>query len=213
MKARREISFVQLGQSFVKFSRNGCHNNVDARTQLSEKPGQVFVTAGFGKLRKLSLAEERNFPAGLLHAYKLNCYNLTNADSACKIKEAAKGMRIMILSCQNISKTFNDIHILKDVSFHMEDHDRTAIVGINGAGKTTLLRIIVGEQTADTGIVALTKGKTWGYLAQNQAVNSENTIYDELLSVKADIIALEQQILRIDQTGFPSRFPRQADGM
>lgn len=103
-------------------------------------------------------------------------------------------MRIMILSCQNISKAFNDIPILKDVSFHMEDHDRTAIVGINGAGKTTLLRIIVGEQTADTGIVALTKGKTLGYLAQNQAVNSENTIYDELLSVKADIIALERQI-------------------
>ena len=100
----------------------------------------------------------------------------------------------MILSCQNISKSFNEISVLKDVSFHMEDHDRTAIVGINGAGKTTLLRIIVGEQSADTGIVTLSKGKTLGYLAQNQAVNSENTIYDELLSVKADIIALEQQI-------------------
>lgn len=100
----------------------------------------------------------------------------------------------MILSCQNISKSYNDIPILKDVSFHMEDHDRTAIVGINGAGKTTLLRIIIGEQTADIGIVALTKGRTMGYLAQNQAVNSENTIYDELLSVKSDIIALERQI-------------------
>lgn len=100
----------------------------------------------------------------------------------------------MILSCQNISKAFNEVSILKDVSFHMEDHDRTAIVGINGAGKTTLLRIIVGEQPADTGIVTLAKGRTLGYLAQNQAVNSENTIYDELLFVKADIISLEQQI-------------------
>lgn len=100
----------------------------------------------------------------------------------------------MILSCQNISKAFNEKSILSDVSFHIEDHDKAAIVGINGAGKTTLLRIIVGHQSADTGIVTLAKGKTCGYLAQNQNVNSENTLFDELLSVKADVIALEQQI-------------------
>ena len=100
----------------------------------------------------------------------------------------------MILSCQNISKAFNEKSILKDVSFHIEDYDKAAIVGINGAGKTTLLRIIVGEMTADEGLVTLSKGKTLGYLAQNQAVNSDNTIYDELLSVKADIVHLEKQI-------------------
>ena len=100
----------------------------------------------------------------------------------------------MILSCQNISKAFNEKSILKDVSFHIEEYDKAAIVGINGAGKTTLLRIIVGEMTADEGLVTLSKGKTLGYLAQNQAVNSDNTIYDELLSVKADIIHLEKQI-------------------
>lgn len=100
----------------------------------------------------------------------------------------------MILSCQNIVKAFNEKSILCNASFHMEDYDKAAIVGINGAGKTTLLRIIIGELSADEGIVTLAKGKTLGYLAQNQAVNSENTIYDELLSVKADIIALETQI-------------------
>ncbi len=100
----------------------------------------------------------------------------------------------MILSCQNISKAFNEKSILRDVSFHIEDHDKAAIVGINGAGKTTLLRIIIGEMPADSGIVTLAKGKTLGYLAQNQNVSSENTIYDELLSVKADVIALEKQI-------------------
>ncbi len=100
----------------------------------------------------------------------------------------------MILSCQNISKAFNEKSILRDVSFHIEDHDKVAIVGINGAGKTTLLRIIIGEMPADSGIVTLAKGKTLGYLAQNQNVSSENTIYDELLSVKADVIALEKQI-------------------
>ena len=100
----------------------------------------------------------------------------------------------MILSCQNISKSFNEKTILKDVSFHIEDYDKAAIVGINGAGKTTLLRIIIGEESMDTGIVTLAKGKTLGYLAQNQNVNSENTIYDELLSVKEDVIVLEKQI-------------------
>lgn len=104
----------------------------------------------------------------------------------------------MILSCQNISKAFNDEPVLCNVSFHIEDHEKAAIVGINGAGKTTLLRIIVGEQPADTGIVTLSKGKTLGYLAQNQDVDSENTIYDELLSVKADVIAMEQKIRQME---------------
>lgn len=100
----------------------------------------------------------------------------------------------MILSCQNISKAFNEVPVLANVSFHIEDYDKAAIVGINGAGKTTLLRIIVGEQSADDGIVTLAKGKTLGYLAQNQDLSSENTIYDELLSVKADVIAMEEKI-------------------
>lgn len=100
----------------------------------------------------------------------------------------------MILSCQNICKAFNEEPVLTNVSFHIEDYDKAAIVGINGAGKTTLLRIIVGEQSADEGIVTLAKGKTMGYLAQNQDINSEHTIYDELLSVKADVIAMEERI-------------------
>lgn len=104
----------------------------------------------------------------------------------------------MILSCQNISKAFNEEPVLCNVSFHIEDYDKAAIVGINGAGKTTLLRIIVGEQSADEGIVTLAKGKTFGYLAQNQDVNSENTIYDELLAAKADVIAMEQKIREME---------------
>lgn len=104
----------------------------------------------------------------------------------------------MILSCQNISKAFNDEPVLCNVSFHMEDYDKAAIVGINGAGKTTLLRIIVGEQSADEGIITLAKGKSLGYLAQNQNIDSENTIYEELLSVKAEVISMEQQIREME---------------
>ncbi len=100
----------------------------------------------------------------------------------------------MILSCQNIGKSFIENTVLSNVSFHIEDYEKAAIVGINGAGKTTLLRIIVGEMSADEGLVTLSKGKTLGYLAQNAGLNSDNTIYDELLSVKNDLIVLERQI-------------------
>lgn len=100
----------------------------------------------------------------------------------------------MILSCQNISKAFVENQVLKNVFFHIEDHEKAAIVGINGAGKTTLLRIIVGEMTPDDGQVVLAKDKTLGYLAQNSTVDTSHTIYEELLSVKADLLRLEEKI-------------------
>lgn len=100
----------------------------------------------------------------------------------------------MILSCQNISKAFIENTVLQNISFHIEDYEKAALVGINGAGKTTLLRIIVGELSADTGLVTLSKDKTLGYLAQNGAVDTANTIYEELLSVKKELIDLEHQM-------------------
>ena len=74
----------------------------------------------------------------------------------------------MILACQNINKAFGTDVILKNASFHMEDREKSAGVGINGAGKSTLLKIIIGEMEADSGEVVLAKGKTIGYLAQHQ---------------------------------------------
>ena len=100
----------------------------------------------------------------------------------------------MILSCQNISKAFVEKEVLRNVSFHIEEYEKAAIVGINGAGKTTLLRIIVGEMAPDEGLVTFAKDKTFGYLAQNAAVNTDNTIYEELLSVKQDLIDIEHKM-------------------
>ena len=99
----------------------------------------------------------------------------------------------MILACQNIQKSFGTDVILKNASFHIEDREKAAIVGINGAGKSTLLKIIVHQMDADGGEVILSKGKTLGYLAQHDAVSSENTIYEELLSVKQDILDMEKK--------------------
>ncbi len=104
----------------------------------------------------------------------------------------------MILSVSNIHKAFHEVPVLKNVSFHIEDYDKAAIVGINGAGKTTLLRIIMGELDADEGIVTISKDKTIGYLSQHEAVSGENTIYEELLSVKQEIIEMEQKMHTVE---------------
>lgn len=100
----------------------------------------------------------------------------------------------MILSCQNISKSFHEIPVLKNISFHIEDMEKAAVVGINGAGKTTLLRIIVGKLSADEGQVVLSRDKTFGYLSQNAAVDGSRTIYEELLSVKQHLIDTEEKM-------------------
>lgn len=104
----------------------------------------------------------------------------------------------MILSCQNIVKSFGTDVIIKGGSFHIEENEKAAIVGINGAGKTTLLRIIAGEASPDSGTVTLAKGSTLGYLKQHQDVSSTASIYDELLSVKEDLLQMERRLREIE---------------
>ena len=100
----------------------------------------------------------------------------------------------MILDIQNINKSFNDNPILSNISFHLEDYDKCALIGINGAGKTTLLKIITGEYEPDSGVVSIAKDKTIGYLSQEATVNSDNTIYDELLLSKKNLVDMEQKL-------------------
>ncbi len=104
----------------------------------------------------------------------------------------------MILACQNINKAFGTNVILKDASFHIEEKEKAAIVGINGAGKSTLLKIIMKQIQADSGEVILAKDRTIGYLAQHEAVSSGNSIYEELLEVKQDIFELERHIRTLE---------------
>lgn len=104
----------------------------------------------------------------------------------------------MILACNNISKAFGTNQILKSISFHVNDKEKVAIVGINGAGKSTLLKIIMKEMPADDGEVILSKGSTIGYLAQHQNLSSDSTIYDEMLTVKQDVIDLDTNIRALE---------------
>lgn len=106
----------------------------------------------------------------------------------------------MILSCQNLSKTFVDHPILKQASFQLEEHEKAAIVGVNGAGKTTLLKMIIGQLPADEGLITFAKDKTFGYLAQQSDLSSSHTIYEELLSVKQDLVSMEQQLRDLEES-------------
>ena len=104
----------------------------------------------------------------------------------------------MILSCSNICKSFGENDILKQVSFHIEDHEKAAIVGINGAGKSTLLKVLIGKLAADDGVVTWAKGASIGYLAQHQDLVGAETIYDALLEVKKPVIQMEARIRSLE---------------
>ena len=104
----------------------------------------------------------------------------------------------MILSCSNISKAFGRTEIIRHASFHIEDHEKAAIVGINGAGNSTLLKIIIGELAAEEGDVVISRGKTLGYLAQHQELSGERTVFDEVLEVKRPLIEMEARIRKLE---------------
>ncbi|MBS6560174.1 MAG: ABC-F family ATP-binding cassette domain-containing protein, partial [Clostridiales bacterium] len=98
----------------------------------------------------------------------------------------------MVLACQNVSKSFGTEEILKQVSFHIEDREKAAIVGINGAGKSTLLKIIMGEMSADDGQVTFAKNSSLGYIYQQPERSSINNIFYEMLEVKKDFIVTDK---------------------
>ena len=105
----------------------------------------------------------------------------------------------MILSCQSICKSFGEMVILQDASFHIEEREKAAPIGNNGAGKTTLLRIIMEEISADSGQVVIAKDKKIGYLAQYQDIHGHHTIYEELMTTKQYILDMEDKIRSLEQ--------------
>lgn len=100
----------------------------------------------------------------------------------------------MIISCSNIKKTFIDREILKNISFHIEDHEKVALIGNNGVGKTTLFKILTKELEPDEGTITSTKDCTIGYLKQHMELDSTATVYEELLHVFDEVIALEEKL-------------------
>jgi ATP-binding cassette subfamily F protein 3 len=104
----------------------------------------------------------------------------------------------MILSCQNISKSFAEADVLREISFHLEEQEKAALIGINGAGKSTLLKIITGEMSPDSGQVILARGKTLGYLAQHQEISGSRSIYEEVLEAKQGVLDMEKEMRSLE---------------
>ena len=100
----------------------------------------------------------------------------------------------MILQCSHIDKSFVDETVLSDISFHINEQEKAAIVGVNGSGKSTLIKIIMGQLSADSGDIILSKDTTVGYLAQNQEYASDRTILEEMQDAKPEVGILERKI-------------------
>jgi ATPase components of ABC transporters with duplicated ATPase domains len=105
---------------------------------------------------------------------------------------------MIVLSCKNISKSYGINTILKDITFSINEGDKVGIIGSNGEGKTTLFKILSKEITQDDGEIFIDRNKSLGYLAQHLALESTNTIYDEMLLVFEDLINLEKKILDLE---------------
>ena len=100
----------------------------------------------------------------------------------------------MILNVANVSKAYDGKDVLREVSFHIEEREKAALVGVNGAGKSTLLKIIMNLEDADAGSTVLSKDSRIGYLAQHQEISGDCTIYEQLLSVKKELLELSRKI-------------------
>lgn len=114
----------------------------------------------------------------------------------------------MLLSCTNISYSYITENTLKDINFHLNEGEQTAIVGVNGAGKTTLFRILTGQLTPDTGQIFTKSGISIGYLSQHGDFQSHKTIYQELYQSDQDILKLKAILhdyeARLNNTSNPS---------
>ena len=101
---------------------------------------------------------------------------------------------MIVLSCNNLNKSFGIDSILENVNFTVNEYDKIGIIGVNGTGKTTLFKIISGIYGYDSGDIYTSKDCEIGYLEQNTNFHSENTILEEVLEVFKDVIDMEKYL-------------------
>ena len=119
----------------------------------------------------------------------------------------------MVLSLQNIGKSFGETVVLQGINATVEQGERIGIVGENGAGKTTLLKILCGEYQPDEGEVQLTRGVTLGYLEQNSKLDPAQDVYGEMRNAFAPVLdAMNRMQLLEKKLEKGSRRPGTAGG-
>lgn len=106
---------------------------------------------------------------------------------------------MIILSCKDIKKSYGIDVIIENISFTVQENDKVGIVGVNGAGKSTLFKIITGRLEKDEGDLFIGKNIRIGYMSQDFNFESDNTIWDEMLTVFGPLIELEKSIADMEQ--------------
>lgn len=106
---------------------------------------------------------------------------------------------MIVLNCNNVDFSYGVETILNNVSFSLKENDKVGLVGVNGAGKSTLFKLIIGELQQENGEIFISKDINVGYLKQNSALNSENTLWDELRDVFRDLVEMEKSIARLEK--------------
>lgn len=105
---------------------------------------------------------------------------------------------MILLQVQQVMRRFGADVLFDNVQMDIQEHARVALVGRNGAGKSTLLKMIAGETVPDKGQISMRKGLTIGYLAQDQGLDSNNTIWEEMSSVFAELHAIEKRMHQLE---------------
>ncbi len=106
---------------------------------------------------------------------------------------------MILLALQGIQKSFGTNHVLRDVSFTLQNGERMGLVGVNGSGKSTLMKIIAGLESADEGTMNVQKGLRFGYLAQQGTVDENRTVLEELESVFDPVVSMEQRLRALEE--------------
>ena len=106
---------------------------------------------------------------------------------------------MIILACNDISLSYATDVILNKASFSLQQNEKAGLVGVNGAGKSTLFKIITGSLQQDSGEVFISKGLRMGYLDQSSGLESENTIWEEMLTTYSSLISMEQRLKTLEK--------------
>lgn len=104
----------------------------------------------------------------------------------------------MILACKDIHKAYGTDVILENISFHIEENEKVAIVGVNGAGKSTLFKILIGKILYDSGEIYISKETSLGYLAQDMQIDVKNNIFEEMIKVFEEVIVIEDKLRKME---------------
>jgi ATP-binding cassette subfamily F protein 3 len=116
----------------------------------------------------------------------------------CSLEEYRRGIKVIVLSCKDIHKSYGIDVILDKVTFNINEGEKVGLIGANGAGKTTLFKILTAQLEQDTGELFIDKNKRVGYLSQHLSLESGSTIYEELLTVFQELLNIESRLTELE---------------